>query len=426
MNSLVVTLLIKDLRRLRANWVGFVVLLAMPMCITALIGIVFGPSARKNEVPRVRIAIVDEDKNVISNLVAGGLANEQTSQYLEAISTDRKTALQLINDNEVSAILIFPEGFSDQYLAGNATPDLQLIKNPAQSFMPAITEELTGVLTEILNAVSLNLSAELPEIAKVFEDNAGVPDMRRLGKVMNRLGDKFERAEGYLFPPAIGYTESSIEPASEKTQESPSEFNVFAFVMPGLVAMFLLFVADTAVRDLVVERRVRTLMRFRTLRSGLLTFFVAKSAYAFVVTVIAAAIMLIGGAFVFGIQWVDPLAVVVLAVSYSLFSVGFAFLIIGMVYRERLISILSTVVVMLIAFLGGSMLPTNSLPPMVRNSIAPWMPNYLFAESIKNVQFDVNGPNWLVASATLSLIGVIMLLVAVKLFHRRMLQGARE
>lgn len=29
----------KDLRRLRANWTGFVVLLAMPLCITALSGL---------------------------------------------------------------------------------------------------------------------------------------------------------------------------------------------------------------------------------------------------------------------------------------------------------------------------------------------------------------------------------------------------
>ena len=409
---------------MRANWMGFVILLAMPMCITALVGTVFGPSARNNEVPRIKIAYVNEDENALGNFLAGGLVSEQAQEFLDVTVTDRDTALRLINDNEISAVLIVPENFSQQYLSGEHTPDLELIKNPAQSFMPAITEELVRVMVEALNAVSLNLRDELPEISKVFDDSDS-PDMLRLARTIEQLGEKIERAEGYVFPPVIGYKESVVESADSAT-DSDSGFNVFAFVMPGLVAMFLLFTADTAARDLIVERRSKTLTRFRTFRTGLLSFFVAKSFYVLTVTLIAACIMMIGGGLIFGIDWVNPAQIAVLTMSYSAFSVGFAFLIVSVVYRERLISIFSSVTIMLIAFFGGSMLPSNSLPPFIRNMISPYMPNYVFAEAIKRLQFDRSGPHWATATMVLAVTGVVMLVVSVFLFQRRLNQGAQE
>ena len=48
---MLVTLIKKDLRRLRANWIGLVILLAMPICITGLVGGTFGRAARSGELP---------------------------------------------------------------------------------------------------------------------------------------------------------------------------------------------------------------------------------------------------------------------------------------------------------------------------------------------------------------------------------------
>ena len=62
---MLVTLIKKDIARLCVNWRSLLILLAMPLCITGLVGTVFGPAARTGEMPRIKLAIVDEDVTYI-------------------------------------------------------------------------------------------------------------------------------------------------------------------------------------------------------------------------------------------------------------------------------------------------------------------------------------------------------------------------
>jgi len=54
-------LLWKDLRRALRNPLGWLILLAVPMVITALIGLSFGGSSQTGGLGRIRFALVDED-----------------------------------------------------------------------------------------------------------------------------------------------------------------------------------------------------------------------------------------------------------------------------------------------------------------------------------------------------------------------------
>lgn len=418
------TLIKKDLQRLRVNWRGFAILLAMPLCITGLVGSVFGPAARSGEMPRIKIAVVNEDDEVIGGLLTNAMTGEQAAEFLDASHTVRDQAMQLVNDNQISAVVVIPTDFSTEFLAGKQTPRIELIKNPAQAYMPAITEELLRVVAELLNAVSQNLMVEMPEFIEVFEED-GAPDTVKLAKVITRIGNKFERSEAYLFPPIIGL-ESVEEQNESDSQATGGGFNIFAFVMPGMAAMFLLFAANGSTSDLFVERRTKTLDRYRTICSGLSPLFVAKSIYSLVVVLFSAVTILVGGGLIFGITWKCVLEMTLLTLSYSVFCVGFAYLLIAVIYREKLASILNTVAIMMMAFLGGSMMPTQNLPPVIRDTIAPCMPNYAFAESIKRLQFDTPGPHWAASSLGLVTCGSVMLIVAIMLFQRRLIQGAAE
>ena len=54
------TLLIKDLRRVWHNPWPYLINLALPLCITALIGLVFGPSTQGGGLGQIKLAVVDE------------------------------------------------------------------------------------------------------------------------------------------------------------------------------------------------------------------------------------------------------------------------------------------------------------------------------------------------------------------------------
>lgn len=365
------------------------------------------------------MAIVDEDQGLLGGLITSAAANEQARESLEIVVLDRAAAMSRINDNEISAVLVLPKDFSRTYLAGQSAPSIELIKNPAQSFMPTISEELVRVLVELLNAVSLNLAAELPEVSAMFE-GSGLSSVQRFANVAERLGDRLERSEAYLFPPIIGMEEYDATSTEPEQAGTGGGFNVIAFVMPGLIAMFLLFSAEAAAKDLIVERRSRTLTRYQTLAPSLFPLYVAKSMYALIVTLLAAAIMLVGGSWLFGITWDSPWKISLLTIGYAVFCVGFAFTLIAVIFRERLIAILTTMVIMFIGFFGGSMLPADDLPLLIRNHISPWMPNYVFAQSIKQLQFDSPGPEWSTAATVLAMTGIVLLAASMLLFQSRL------
>ena len=310
-------LLIKDLSRARHNPWPYLINLALPLCITALIGLVFGPSTKGGGLGTIKFAVVDDDDSVLSSLLRGAMNQGDFKKHLEARFLERTDALKQIKDNTISAVLIIPKGFTRNYLTGDTPVALELIKNPAQSVYPAILEELLQVAVAGLNAIARNLHSDLPEWREVIEKE-GRPDMKRIADLLIRVGDRFEQAERYLFPPLVGYEATT----QKKAKEEGPVLNIFAFLLPGMAAMFLLFLADHAIRDLYREVNARTLDRFRTLHDRLLPFVVSKVILAMAVVVLGSLVMFGGGVLIFGIHWVRPLAMAGLILAYGLFAAG--------------------------------------------------------------------------------------------------------
>ena len=53
---------------------------------------------------------------------------------------------------------------------------------PREDYMPAITEELIRIVTEVLNAVAVDFHADLPEIVEMFE-SPGATDSSMLSSI---------------------------------------------------------------------------------------------------------------------------------------------------------------------------------------------------------------------------------------------------
>ncbi|MFT5028457.1 MAG: ABC-type multidrug transport system permease subunit [Candidatus Binatia bacterium] len=439
------TLLRKDFLRARRNYSGFLIALAMPLFITGLIGSVFGPSSKGGGVPTIKVAVVDEDGSFLAGFLRSAMnegGDGGQRRYFEPIVADRAEAMELIGDNEISAVLIVPSGFTEQYFTGGKPPPLELIKNPAQSFLPAIVEELLALAAEALNAVSQNLMSEFPDLVETFEGR-DTPDFAKLVKVAERVGVKFEQAEDYLFPPLIAYEkETKAKPgaveaggaggqgkAKAKTKSGSenraSNFNIFAFLLPGLVAMFLLFIADSAVLELYREKEFRTLDRIRTMRRGLFPFVASKGVYAMTLILICAAIMIGLGGMIFEIEWREPGLICVLVAAYALFSVGFVSAIAGLMKTRKRAALFNSMIIMFMAFAGGSLMPTNALPLVFRDHISPCFPNYWFTEAMKTLQFSSDGPSWIYSSVRLAALGIVLLIVAAALFNRTLSKGEK-
>ena len=415
------TLLAKDLRRARRNPVPWLISLGVPFLITALIGLAFGP-ASGGGVGRIKLGLVDEDDSALTRMLRGGLNQEEAGKYLEPHFLTRAEALAQINASKLAAVVIIPKGFTRDFLTARAPVKLELVKNPAESVHPAMVEEMAATLVTGLNAVARNLQADFPEWRAAFAGDHDI-DLRTVGRLVESAGDRLHAARDY-FPPLVTYEKATVAGQPAAAIGGGEARGIFAFLQLGMAAMFLLFMADHAVRDFYRELNLRTLARFRTLREGLVVFVSGKVLYAIAIVLLGAVILLGGAAVVFQFTWRSPGPLLVLVLAYALFGAGLMGLVAALAGQERHADRLNNLLTMILAMAGGCMFPPEQLPGFVRDHLTPLMPTAWFVTAARGLQFG-GGPAWPGAALKLGFVGGLLVFGAAALFRRRLAKGVR-
>jgi ABC-2 type transport system permease protein len=465
-------LLAKDLRRAWRNPLPLVINLALPLCITALIGLVFGGKPEANALGRVRLAIVDEDDSLLTGMLRSAVTQREAVKHLDPMFVDRETAVRQITANEIAGAFIVPTNFTRDYLKASEPVTLELIKNPAQSVHPAVLEELFGALVTGLNAVARNFPWQ------GAQENL---DHHEVANLVKHFGDQVEAVRKYVLPPLVTYEKeepgkevesdprqpqaaasgsnvlaaprnasvdkpsaAAYEKAGDQTKTNKSKIGatreqiaaaeksksaplagIFSYILVGMSAVFLLFIASNAMTDLQRELRFRTFERYQTMREQLLPFVLGKGVFALVLLLICSTLLLAGGGLAFGIEWQQPLALAALTLAYACFAAGLMAALVALTPGERRASTLNDIVGMMLGLAGGCMFPTQQLPGFLREHITPLLPTYWFVDTARNLQFGRDHMPWTLALLKLTVLGMVLMILAAMLFRRRFKTGSR-
>lgn len=427
-------LLAKDLRRAWRNPLPWCINLALPLCIAALIGLVFGGHSEDDALGKIHFAVVDEDDSLLTGLLRGAANQGRGGKYLQPEFLTRAEAMRQINASQLSAVVIIPTNFTSNYFSGSEKATLELIKNPAESIHPAVLEELLGVVTTSLNAIARNFQSEFPEWRAVF---SGKEDYRKVASLIERGGEKLKTAKAFVNPPLVSYTKEKPQPKPKpdeptgagskvaETKKSPA-FNVFAYLLAGLSAMFLLFIASNGMGDLHREVRLRTFHRYHTMHERLLPFVTGKVIFTVVLLLISSAIMLGGGALIFHIHWSQPFALALLALGYATFAAGLMATLASIISDERTANVLNNIAGMALGLVGGCAFPAERLPVFLREHVTPLLPSYWFTTAVRDLEFGGGNLSWPWVALKLAATGAALIGLAVLLFRRRFKAGLRE
>ena len=426
-------LLAKDLCRAWRNPLPWLINLIVPLAMTALIGLAFGGSSGGAALGKIRFAVVDEDRTPLSDFLRGAASQRQGGKYLEPVFMERDEALREINANQISAVLIIPTNFTRNYLLGSKPVNLELIKNPAESVHPAILEEGLGALVTAMNAISRNFQSQFPELQAIFDDKE---DYHKVSGLIERVGDKLKAAKPYINPPLVSYTKEtpSDEPGStgsiagtKKSSASNDDGSsrIFAYLLIGLSAMFLLFLASNATHDLYRELRQRTFERYQTLRDSLVPFLVSKALFTVVMLLICSALMLGGGGLIFRIHWQHPLALITLTLGYACFAAAFFSVLVALMPDERRSAVLNSLAGLGLGMIGGCAFPPQQLPAFLRENITIHLPSYWFVNALRDLQYGTTEVGWTWTLLKLLATSAVLLILAAGLFRRKLKSGLR-
>jgi len=419
----------KDLRRRWRNPLASLVLLAFPVIFAGILALTFGGG---KEVPKVRLLIADRDETFLSDLVVSAFARPESAQYFDSRKLEKgEDGRALLEKEEATAVLEIPAGFSDALLAGRPT-SLGLIKNPSQSLLPEVAEQVTAVLADGLGSASRLLAEPLrtlrPSLDRPDGKGPADPEVAAIAIAANQA---ITRASPYVFPPVITLESLTLEdqtakarPAAAKAPGSSPMGSIFLLVLPGVSVFALFNLCDQAMRDLLTEGRLKTLRRQLAGPITAGTVIAAKALGTAALGLIGLSLLSIVGALTLPAGTdVHFAAFVLLAVALILAATGFAAFVYGLARGEKQGSAFASAITLLMAFTGGGFIPLQSLPQALR-TVAPFSLMYWANAGFGKVVAGAGTIGDVLPNlAVLAGAGAVLLAISGALWRRRLLRG---
>lgn len=410
----ILPLIAKDLRRRRRSPVNLLLTLAFPIALLAIIGLAFRPGGSTG-LPSIRLLVENRDGELLGGLVSGALRNERMAEYFDVTLVESGAGEAMVAGGDASALLVLTEGMTDSLLGGGRVT-LTLVKDPGGVVLPGIAESFGELLALVLSTGVRVLGEPLREVRTLW-DGEEWPADEAVGDLAVTFQSGFRRAEGILLPPAIGVEKVVI--ADSEKDEGESGINIFAYLFPGMVVLGLLFVAQISMRDLVREREEGHLARI--LSSPVSMGELVLSKLISTILLLLACHLLLGAiaGLLFGIRWGNVPATILLVAAEGLAVTGLLALLFSIVRTERQGHALSSVVILAMSLMGGSMVPAEMFPSGFQ-AVTRMTVNYWAIEGFREVLIGGAGvPEILPHLAVLGLFGAATAAAAAFLLPRR-------
>jgi ABC-2 type transport system permease protein len=411
-------MVIKDLRRDVRQPMGILIMLAFPLMFALLLALTFGTG--DSPMPKVELLVEDLDDDLASAALLAAFGSEQMTAYFE-VERVGPEGRERIENGEASALLRIPAGFTDDLLRGEPTA-LELVRNPAESILPEISEQLASSLTEILSAGSFALREPLERLGRMRDETTNEGAAARVSQIALGAGQVLDRSSGFLFPPVITLETATLDDP-EAGAVSGGTGTLFLWVLPGIAVFSLFMLGDQVMRDILVEQESGTLRRQLAGPLGTGTVVAGKVAHTAAVATICLAILSVFGWWV-AEQPIDLLGFGLLALALVSTVTGTAALLYGVARNERQGSTLAGVVYMAFAFVGGSFIQTESLPAVLQR-IAPYTPFHWANHGFRTLLHEGGGlTDVLPQVAILAAVGLAGMFVGSRLLNARLLRAA--
>jgi ABC-type multidrug transport system permease subunit len=185
---------------------------------------------------------------------------------------------------------------------------------------------------------------------------------------------------------------------------------VFEFVFPGLMLMWVCFIANGVFADIFDEYRANTISRLITSGVTLWEILLSKIARCLAVCWICELLLILFTLVVFDVGWKNPVMLFIILTSFNLFLMGCLALVYGYSKSTELANAIVVFFLLISAVLGGSFMPFRELPEILQK-IGKWtmirMGNYGI-ESIFNSRapWEIIRPSLILLAAGTALISV--------------------
>ncbi|MGB7295419.1 MAG: ABC transporter permease [Candidatus Aminicenantales bacterium] len=400
-----------DIRRHLKAPLVILIFIAIPLVMTGLIGLVFGPRSEDSRLPPIPVLLVDQDKGFVAKLLLGAFDVDEIKRMFQVTVTGEAEGRKRMDAGKASAMVVIPERFTLDLLEIKPVT-LTVVKNPAEQFLPDVVEEFMNTMAVMLSGVVQAFADEATGIRAMLDSPLDSISWEALAPELGKAQKKMIAAGKYLDPLLIRLKEEETQAAGARTF---TRTDLFSAILPGMAIMFLLFIVQTVMRDILSEREDGKLRRMMTTPLRPLEIVSARLLGGWIVGMIVLLVMAAAGTLIFRVKW-GPFGYFLILGAAACFWTAALFGLLHALFRNRnQAGALSAPIILAFSLFGGSMMSPEAMPRAFR-AVGVLTPNRWFidgAELIRDGRFPWSSLAVLAAS------GLILMALAVWALRRK-------
>lgn len=407
-----VLVLANDVRRHLKAPMAILIYMVIPLAMTGLIGVIFAPRNEGTELPPIPVLLVDQDKGLASKLLLGSFDVDQMKKMFQVTVTDEADGRKRMEKGKASAMVVIPKGFTLDLL--DAKPvTLLVVKNPAEQFLPDVVEEFMNTMAVMLSGVVQVFAEQVKGIRAMLDLKVDSFPWETLGPEFGKAQKKIVAAKTYLDPLLLRLKGEETKAAGAKA--SFTQQDLFSIILPGMAIMFLLFIVQSLMRDIISEREDGKLRRMMTTPLRPVELIGARIFGGWAMGVVVLLVMIAAGTLIFRAKWGPFGYFLLLGAVASFWTASFFSLLHALVRNRNQAGALGAPIILAFSLFGGSMMNPEAMPKAFR-AVGVLTPNRWFIDGAALVR---DGRFPLLSLIVLLVSGLVLLSLAVPALRRR-------
>jgi ABC-type multidrug transport system permease subunit len=351
----------------------------------------------------------------LGETVHGMFMDESVQSWLSAADfRDEESARAAVDRQEISVAVIIPSSFTADFFANKADTSIKLIQDPTQTIAPLVVRNmLTSLLdgfsggriaVETINSryQALRIPPDPAVVSALLTDYEGwYIDFQR------DLFHQPEEAVLYLSAP-----DGEAEGAGGLT-------SVIGLVMAGQLIFFAFYTGAYAMMSILREQEEGTLARLFTTPTDRTTVLAGKFLAVFLTVLLQGSVLIVASHFAFGVEWGQPLPVLLVLLGQVLAASGLGVLLIAFVKSTRQGGPVLGGALTGLGMLSGLFTVSVPTPPAIFETFGYFTPQGWVLRGWSAVLAGSPPADLFVPFLVMSLLGVVMFVIGAMLFRKR-------
>ena len=369
------TIALKDIRQYFKDRTAVMLSLLLPIALITLFALMYGGIGKPQESRPISLLFADQDKTELSKEVYTTLNKEDG---LNLIVKTYSEAEMLVKKGKNSAVLVLYKGFQDSVEAGN--------KAPMELFYDEAKEIEMGLLQQALwsNLFGITMKKGIKGKVNSFikEKNPDLSDSEILD-IQEQVAEQFGEFE--TSDDSTELEENSNLPMTALIGEEKNGNLGLVQAIAGIAIMMLLFSVSASGASLLKEKEDGTFRRLLVSPISSSSILYGKMLSTLFMAVLQLTVMFLYSWLALGLDiFINLPALILMILAAAIACSSFGIFMASICKSRKQVESLSTLVILVISALGGSMMPLIFMPEIMK-SLAVISVNYWAMEGF----FDI-------------------------------------